>query len=53
MYREKIMKETHCELDKDLFLDMPLRLKEVIDEVMKRMGPMENVSSISHPTFKV
>jgi CheY-like chemotaxis protein len=41
MYRKKLMKETHCEPNKDLFLDMPLRLIEVIDEVMKRMGPLQ------------
>ena len=37
VYREKLMKETHCELSKDLFMDMPLRLKEIVDEVTKRM----------------
>jgi CheY-like chemotaxis protein len=37
-YREKLMKETHCELNRDLFLDMPLRIKEIIDEIEKRMG---------------
>jgi DNA-binding response OmpR family regulator len=31
VYREKL-KETHCKLNKDLFLDMPLRLNEIIDE---------------------
>jgi DNA-binding response OmpR family regulator len=37
MYREQLMKERHCTLDKDLFLNMPLPLKEIIDEVTKRI----------------
>jgi CheY-like chemotaxis protein len=43
VYREKLMKETHCELSKDLFLDMPLRLKEIIEEVNKRMVPLSPI----------
>jgi hypothetical protein len=38
MYREALMKERHCELNKDLFLNMPLKLKEIIEEVTKRIG---------------
>jgi two-component system response regulator VicR len=37
MYREQLMKERRCTLDKDLFLNMPLPLKEIIDEVTKRI----------------
>jgi DNA-binding response OmpR family regulator len=37
MYRKQLMKERHCELSKDLFLNMPLHLKEIIDEIMKRI----------------
>jgi DNA-binding response OmpR family regulator len=40
-YREELMKERHCELNKDLFLNMPLRLKEIIDEVTKRIDRIE------------
>lgn len=38
MYREALMKERHCELNKDLFLNMPLKPKEIIEEVTKRIG---------------
>jgi CheY-like chemotaxis protein len=37
-YREKLMKETNCKLNKDLFMDMPLRVNVIIEEVVKRMG---------------
>jgi DNA-binding response OmpR family regulator len=35
-YREKL-KEKHCELNKDLFLNMPLPLREIIEEIKKRI----------------
>ena len=37
-YREKLGKEKHCELHKDLFLEMPLPIKEIIAEIKKRIG---------------
>jgi DNA-binding response OmpR family regulator len=39
-YREELMKKRHCELNKDLFLNMPLKLNEIIDEVTKRIGSL-------------
>jgi DNA-binding response OmpR family regulator len=38
MYREGLRKEKHCELSKDLFLSMPLPIKEIIKEIKKRIG---------------
>lgn len=38
MYREKLMKERHCELDRDLFLQMPLHINRIIEEINKRIG---------------
>jgi DNA-binding response OmpR family regulator len=35
-YREQLKKEEHCELNKDLFLEMPLPIKEIIAEIKKR-----------------
>jgi CheY-like chemotaxis protein len=37
-YREELRKEKHCELNKDLFLNMPLPIKEIIKEIKKRVG---------------
>ena len=37
MYREKLIKERRCDLNKDLFLEIPLPTKEIIDEVTRRM----------------
>jgi DNA-binding response OmpR family regulator len=37
MYREKLGKEGHCELNKDLFLQMPLPIKEIVEEIKKRI----------------
>jgi DNA-binding response OmpR family regulator len=36
-YREQLRKETYCELNKDLFLEMPLPIKEIIAEIKKRI----------------
>jgi two-component system, OmpR family, response regulator ChvI len=36
-YREELRKERYCELNRDLFLEMPLPIKEIIDEIMKRI----------------
>jgi two-component system, OmpR family, response regulator ChvI len=35
-YRDQL-KEKHCELHKDLFLEMPLPIKEIIAEIKKRI----------------
>jgi DNA-binding response OmpR family regulator len=37
-YRERLSKEKHCELHKDLFLEMPLPIKEIIAEIKRRIG---------------
>jgi DNA-binding response OmpR family regulator len=37
IYREKLGKEKHSKLNKDLFLNKPLPLKEIIDEVTRRI----------------
>lgn len=37
-YREELLKHKHCKIDKDLFLEMPLPVKEIIAEIKKRMG---------------
>jgi DNA-binding response OmpR family regulator len=31
MYREKLVKEKRCELNKDLFLEMPLPINKIIE----------------------
>jgi two-component system, OmpR family, response regulator ChvI len=36
-YREKLRKEEYHELNKDLFLEMPLPVKEIIEEIKKRI----------------
>jgi DNA-binding response OmpR family regulator len=36
-YREKLIKEKHCELNKDLFLEMPLPLNKIVEEINKRI----------------
>jgi DNA-binding response OmpR family regulator len=38
MYHEELSKERHCHLNKDLFLHMPLPIKEIIAEIKKRTG---------------
>lgn len=37
-YREKLRKEKKCELNKDLFLNMPLPIKEIVEEIKRRIG---------------
>ena len=37
-YREELRKEKRCELNKDLFLNMPLPIKEIIKEIKKLIG---------------
>jgi CheY-like chemotaxis protein len=37
VYREKLIKEKHCELNKDLFLEMPLPLNRIVEEINKRI----------------
>lgn len=32
MYHEELRKERHCELNKDLFLQMPLPIKKIIEK---------------------
>ena len=36
-YREELRKERYCELNRDLFLEMPMPIKEIIAEIMKRI----------------
>jgi CheY-like chemotaxis protein len=38
VYREKLIKERRCELSKDLFLEMPLPLKGIVEEINKRIN---------------
>lgn len=35
VHREKLIKEKHFELDRDLFLEMPLPLNRIIEEINK------------------
>ena len=37
-YREKLMKERHCELQRDLFLEMPLPIGRIVEEIDKRIS---------------
>jgi DNA-binding response OmpR family regulator len=37
MHREEFRKEKHCDLGKDLFLKMPMPIKEIIGEINKRL----------------
>jgi CheY-like chemotaxis protein len=37
-YREEIRKEKYSKLSRDLFLEMPLPIKEIIREINKRIG---------------
>jgi DNA-binding response OmpR family regulator len=37
-YREELRKEKYCELSKDLFLEMPLPIKEIISEIKRRIS---------------
>jgi CheY-like chemotaxis protein len=36
--REKLSKDKHCELDKNLFLEMPLPLNRIVEEINKRIS---------------
>ncbi len=38
MHREEFRKEKHRDLDKDLFLKMPMPIKEIIGEINKRLS---------------
>jgi two-component system, OmpR family, response regulator ChvI len=38
MYREELQKERHCELSKDLFLQMPLPINRIIEEINRRVN---------------
>jgi DNA-binding response OmpR family regulator len=38
MYRKELKKEKHSELDKDLFLHMPLPIEEIVEEIKRRIG---------------
>jgi DNA-binding response OmpR family regulator len=38
MYREELKKERHCELSKDLFLQMPLPINRIIEEINRRVN---------------
>ena len=38
MHREEFRKEKHCDLDKDLFLKMPMPIKEIIGEINKLLS---------------
>jgi two-component system, OmpR family, response regulator ChvI len=37
MYREKLVKERHCELNKDLFMNMPLPISKIVEEINRRI----------------
>lgn len=36
-YREILKREKQCEMNKDLFLEMPLPIKEIVAEIQKRI----------------
>jgi DNA-binding response OmpR family regulator len=38
MHREELRKEKYCDLDKDLFLQVPTPIKEIIREINKRLS---------------
>jgi two-component system, OmpR family, response regulator ChvI len=38
MHREKLGKEKHYELNKDLFLNMPLPINNIVEEIKRRIG---------------
>lgn len=38
IFCEKLIKDKHCELDKDLFLEMPLPLNRIVEEINKRIS---------------
>ena len=38
IYREELKKERHCELSKDLFLQMPLPINRIIEEINRRVN---------------
>ena len=37
-YREILKKEKQCKINRDLFLEIPLPIKEIIGEIRKRIG---------------
>jgi DNA-binding response OmpR family regulator len=38
MHRKELRREKYCDLDKNLFLQMPMPLKEIIREINKRLS---------------
>jgi CheY-like chemotaxis protein len=38
IYREELGREEYCHISRDLFLEMPLPIKEIVAEVKKRIG---------------
>ena len=38
MHREELRRDKYCDLDKNLFLQMPMPLKEIIREINKRLS---------------
>jgi DNA-binding response OmpR family regulator len=37
-YREELLKQKHCEIDKELLWEMPQPTKEIISKIKKRVG---------------
>jgi CheY-like chemotaxis protein len=37
-YREELMKQRHCNIDRELIWEMPLPIKEIISKIKKQMG---------------
>jgi CheY-like chemotaxis protein len=38
VYRKKLIKEKHYELNKDLFLEMPLPINRIVEEIIRRIN---------------
>ena len=38
MYREKLITDRRCKLNKDLFLNMPLPIKRIVEEINRRIS---------------
>jgi CheY-like chemotaxis protein len=38
IFREKLIKDKHCELDRHLCLEMPLPLNRIVEEINKRIS---------------
>jgi two-component system, OmpR family, response regulator ChvI len=38
IYREELKKEKHCELSEDLFLQIPLPINRIIEEINRRVN---------------